>query len=86
MVDLLLEGGADIETVAQFWANGFWLENIPVAVSQHLIGKGAEPTIHIAAALGLADIVSGLLSKDASLASAPGEMGLQPSTLPVRWR
>ena len=75
MVDLLLEGGANIETVTQFWANGFWLENIPVAVSQHLIGKGAEPTIHTAAALGLADIVSGLLSKDTSLVSAPGGDG-----------
>ena len=67
MVDLLLEGGAGIDAATQFWANGFWLEKIPVVVSRHLIKKGAKPTIHAATALGLADIVSDLLFKDNSL-------------------
>jgi hypothetical protein len=39
MVDLLLDGGADIDAATQFWANGFWLEKIPVVVSRHLIKK-----------------------------------------------
>ena len=75
MVDLLLEGRVDIDAVTQFWANGFWLEKIPVVVSRHLIKKGAKPTIHAAAALGLADIVSDLLFKDNSLVNTPGGDG-----------
>lgn len=75
MVDLLLEGGAGIDAVTQFWANGFWLEKIPVVVSRHLIKKGAKPTIHAATALGLADIVSDLLFKDNFLVNTPGGDG-----------
>ena len=53
MVDLLMECELEIDAVTQFWANGFWLEKIPVVVSRHLIKKGAKLTIHAAAALGL---------------------------------
>ncbi len=29
MVDVLLEAGADIGKVSEFWAPGFWLDEIP---------------------------------------------------------
>ena len=78
MVDLLLEAGADIGRMSEFWAPGFWLEGVPIEVSRHLLAKGAVPTIHAAAALGLAAVVRELLDEDPALVEAPGGDGGTP--------
>ena len=78
MVDLLLEAGADIEKISAFWAPGFWLEEVPPKVSQHLLARGATLTVHAASALGLAPRVRQFLEVDPDLLEAPGGDGATP--------
>ncbi len=78
MVDLLLEAGADFGKMSEFWAPGFWLDGVPSEVSEHLLAKGAVPTVHAAAALGLAALVRDFLDGDPSLLEAPGGDGGTP--------
>ncbi|MBT7096291.1 hypothetical protein HN937_02885, partial [Candidatus Poribacteria bacterium] len=75
MVDALLGAGADIGKMSEFWARGFWLDEVPTDVAEHLLANGAVPTVHAAAALGLADVVRELLDADANLLEAPGGDG-----------
>ena len=78
MVDLLLQAGADIGKVNEFWSSGFWLEQVSPEVSARLLEVGALPTIHTAAALGLATQVGELLDGDPTLLEAPGGDGATP--------
>ncbi len=78
MVDLLLEAGADIAKLSEFWSPGFWLDEVPCEVSEHLLAKGAVLTVHAAAALGLLARVRDFLDADLALLEAPGGDGGTP--------
>ena len=78
MVDLLLEAGADIGKMSDFWSPGFWLDEVPLDVSEYLLAKGAVPTVHAAAALGLTPTVGDFLDADPALIEAPGGDGGTP--------
>ena len=78
MVDLLLAAGADIGKMCEFWSQGFWLEEVPSEVSEHLLVRGAVPSIHAATALGLTARVRNLLDADPALLEAPGGDGATP--------
>ena len=78
MVDLLLEAGADIDKMVEFWSPGFWLQEVALEVSSHLLAKGAVPTVHAAAALGQFKTVRDLLDDDPGLLEAPGGDGATP--------
>ena len=78
MVDLLLEAGADIDMLSEFWSPGFWLDEVPPEVSHHLLAKGAVLTVHAASALGLTVCVRDLLDADPALINAPGGDGATP--------
>ena len=78
MVNLLLEAGANIEKISVFWAPGFWLEEVPPGVSEHLLTRGATLTVHAASALGLAPRVRQFLEADPDLLEAPGGDGARP--------
>lgn len=78
MVDLLLKAGADIDMLSEFWSPGFWLDEVPPQVSEHLLSKGAVLTVHAAAALGLTACVRNLLDADPTVINAPGGDGATP--------
>lgn len=78
MADLLLNAGADIDKVSQFWGPGFWVDEMAQEVASYLIANGATPTIHAASALGLTYLVGDLLDADASLLESPGGDGGTP--------
>jgi ankyrin repeat protein len=77
-VDALLDAGADIDKISEFWAPGFWLEMVRIGVAEHLVAKGAVLTVHAAAALGLTEAVRELLEADPALLEAPGGDGGTP--------
>ena len=78
IVDLLLEAGADIDKVSEFWALGFWVDDVPPDVGEHLVARGAVLTIHVAAALGLTERVREFLDADPALINEPGGDGATP--------
>jgi len=78
MVDLLMDADADISTMNEFWAPGFWLEEVPADVGEHLVSRGAVLTIHAAAALGLVNKVREFLDSNPALVSEPGGDGATP--------
>lgn len=78
MADLLLAAGASIASLSECWVSGFWLDQVPTEVAHHLLKRGAVPTIHAAAALGLVDTVRDLLDRDPQLLEAPGGDGGTP--------
>ncbi len=78
MIDLLLNGGADIDCVGTFWASGFGLDTVPGEIGLQLIARGAVPTVHAAAALGLTICLRDLLDADPKQVAAPGGDGATP--------
>lgn len=78
MVDLLLDAGADIGKISEFWARGFGLEEVPPRVAEHLLENGAVPSVHAASALGLVRVLRDLLDAEPGLLEAPGGDGGTP--------
>jgi hypothetical protein len=78
MVDVLIENGLDLGAVSEWWAPGFWLEEISTIVAEHLVERGATPTPHAAAALGLAVHLRAMLDDQPQLVHAKGGDGCRP--------
>jgi hypothetical protein len=78
MVDVLIDHGARVEDVSQWWANGFGASRVQSEVARYLVERGAEVTIHAAAGIGLVDVVRDMLDRDASLVAARGGDGCHP--------
>lgn len=78
MADLLLEHGAGLNHVTEFWAPGFWLTDVIPTVAEHLIQRGATVTPHAAAGLGLAHRLAAMLDDQPELVHAKGGDGGRP--------
>jgi ankyrin repeat protein len=78
MVDVLIDRGAQVESVSKWWTPGFGVDQVAPAIARYLVERGAELSIHAAAGIGLADVVREMLDRDASLVHARGGDGCQP--------
>ncbi len=78
LVRVLLDLGASIEKLSEWWAPGFQLRAVDPGVAALLVEKGARLTAHAAAGLGLVEALEGLLETDASLVHAKGGDGCTP--------
>lgn len=78
MADLLIENGAGVTNVSEWWAPGFGLNDFDPAVALHLIGRGASVTPHAAAAMGLREKLRELLDDTPECVHAKGGDGGRP--------
>ena len=83
MVELLLGEGADAEALTEFLESGFWVDEVDRGVAERVIAAGARPSIHSAAAFGLADTVHQMLEADPSLVAAKGGDGGPKGSGPI---
>ncbi|HEY4361456.1 MAG TPA: ankyrin repeat domain-containing protein [Bryobacteraceae bacterium] len=78
MAELLVQKGADIAAVGQWWAPGFSTRTMAAEVGKLLAGRGAPLTPHAAAGLGMKDLLEAMLASDASAVDAKGGDGCTP--------
>jgi ankyrin repeat protein len=78
MVDVLMNHGARVEVVSDWWAPGFRASEVDPAIGRYLVERGAQLTIHAAVGIGLHDIVQEMLERDPQLIRAKGGDGCQP--------
>ncbi len=78
MAALMIEHGAGLDRVRDWWAPGFWLHNVDQDVAEFLVDAGASLTAHAASGLGLAPRLSTMLQNDPTLANAKGGDGARP--------
>ena len=67
MATLMLDHGASLERVSDWWAPGFWLQNVDTEVADFLVASGAQLTVHAAAGLGLVERLETMLENDPTL-------------------
>lgn len=78
LVDVLIEHGASVDRVTDWWKSGFGAEQVDPAVARHLTDRGARLSIHAAAAIGLTDVVRSMLQRDPALVHTKGGDGCRP--------
>jgi ankyrin repeat protein len=79
MLDVLLEGGADINAKSRWWAGGFGLlHGADPELAAYAIQRGAIVDVHAAARLGMLEKLRELIATDPALASARGGDGQTP--------
>ncbi len=78
MVDVLIDNGAQVQKVTEWWAPGFGAYQVEQATALYLVQRGAELTIHAATAIGLIDIVREMLERSPEWVSAKGGDGCHP--------
>ena len=78
IADIVFPSVADIGSLSQSWASGFWLRSVDPAVARHLVSRGATLTIHAAAAIGLEEELIGFLDREPQSVSARGGDGARP--------
>jgi ankyrin repeat protein len=79
MLDVLLDAGADINGRSKWWAGGFGLlDSADPVLATYAIERGAIPTVHSAARLGLTDKLRALIGGDPALVHARGGDGQMP--------
>jgi len=78
MIDVLLEGGADINARTQWWAGGFGVLDGNTPLAPFLIERGATVDVHAAARLGMLERVMEIVDGDPDLVHARGGDGQTP--------
>jgi hypothetical protein len=78
MVNVLIDHGARVEDVTEWWAPGFRVDRVEPMIARLLVGLGAELTIHAATGIGLDDVVREMLEHDPELSRARGGDGGHP--------
>ena len=78
MADLLVDHGADLEALADWWNPGFYLDVVDPRVAEHLVARGAHCTPHAAAGLGLVEPLKDWISRGADPVDLPGGDGCHP--------
>lgn len=79
MIEVLLEGGADIRKRTEWWAGGFGvLDECDPSLLPFLEGRGAVLDVHAAARLGLLAELKSLVLADPQLVHAKGGDGQTP--------
>ena len=73
-----LGGGGFRPVILALWHHPYWRQRNDYELVRHLLDRGAEPTITVAAALGDEARVSELLSRDGSLANDQESGGKRP--------
>ena len=77
--DLLLQHGASVEKVGEWWKPGFGvIPEVDSAVGRFLVDRGASLSPHAAAALGLQDLLAEMQRDDPEVVHAPGGDGATP--------
>lgn len=79
MLDVLLAGGADINTKSDWWAGSFGLlHTLEPELAAYAIERGATVDTHAAARLGMLEKLKELVSADPAVVHAPGGDGQTP--------
>lgn len=79
MVDTLLDLGASVDRVTEWWAPGFGvIAGVETAVGERLLERGATATIHALCGLGLAGRVRAALDEKPELLEQKGGDGGRP--------
>jgi ankyrin repeat protein len=78
MVDVLIQHGAHLEQVAEWWSPGFNAHEIDPFIAQYLVERGARVSIHAAVAIGWSDLVEEMLEQNPQLIRAKGGDGCHP--------
>ncbi len=78
MIDLLLEKGASLEKVSQWWTPGFGANGVAPHTASYLIERGAVASIHALAAIGLTESLRSLLESDPTQIHAKGGDEAEP--------
>ena len=79
MLDVLIEGGADINARSRWWAGGFGLLDLANPdVATHAIERGATLDAHSAARLGRVETLRGLIAARPDVVHARGGDGQTP--------
>jgi hypothetical protein len=68
----LIERGASVEAVGEWWAGGLGARSVDEDVARFLVDSGAKLTVHAAAGLGFVDRLEEMLRADPSLIDAKG--------------
>ena len=75
MVDVLMDHGARVEKVSEWWAPGFYAHQVDPMTARHLVNRGAQLTVHAATGIGLVDVVQEMLDREPTLSRAAGGDG-----------
>lgn len=77
--EILLQQGASLAHLSDWWAPGFGLNSgVDCEVADFLIQQGATVSPHAAAALGLVEVLQTMLDQDADVVHAAGGDGCTP--------
>lgn len=78
MVDVLLQYGADVTGVSEWWQSGVGLEDVSLEVATYLLHRGATVTACAAAGLGLIAELKSLIDQDLECVDSKGCDGARP--------
>jgi ankyrin repeat protein len=78
MVEVLLQHGASVAKVGEWWTPGFGTEGVLPAIGDYLIQRGATITPHALAGLGLVERLRTLLDEQPDQVNAKGGDGCRP--------
>lgn len=79
MASMLLDRGADVALVSRWWAPGIGVNpEVDPAVGRFLVQRGAELSVHAAAALGLVDELREIIHKNPQSVAERGGDGCTP--------